>query len=408
MMKIRRSLFAAVLGSLTLFCSLPAHAGNKDEGVWLKHGNLPAAMGADGKMHTAQCSGYPGTDSSFSFWSKKGSSKNLMVFFEGGGACWDDYTCTFPLSPASSGFFVPAIDSMANPANFDGVFKTANKKNPVADWSMVYIPYCTGDLHAGSTSKQYLNAGNPAFPIGTPFTIEHRGFDNFMVVLDWMKKNLDRPKDLLVTGVSAGGYGASLNFPWIAKIYPGAKLNVVADASQGVTAPLFDASPVGRNSWNPQFAPWVFPNNAVGIAGSDLLRVATRAYPNAKVSQFTTAFDGVQIFFYGAMKQLYGYGGNCPSPTEQATAVDWYQQMSGKLMSYASTLPNFRYYVAGGQYHTIMSSPGFYTEGSAGVPFTEWLDDMLDNRGGRHGQGGGDWRNVACPGCLIQLPCPSP
>lgn len=390
----RSSPWRALLASIALFAALPMSAAASE---WRKVENLTTIKGADGNMHTAQCSGYPGTDGKFSFWAKKGKSDNLMVYFEGGGACWDGLTCSLPFGSPGGGFYSAAIDPLTDPNQFDGVFKSSNTKNPVKDWSVVYIPYCTGDLHAGSTVTTYAPPWQPS----AQFNIQHRGFDNFMVVLDWMKKNIDAPKNMLVTGVSAGGYGASINFPWLARAYPKAKLNVLADSSQGVTVPAFDGAPFGRNSWNPQFASWVWPGAAAGISGSELLRVATQKYPEAKISQFTPSFDGVQIFFYGAMKQLYGDPGACANP-----AVDWYQQMSTKLVSYASTLPNFRYYVAGGQYHTILATPGFYTENSAGVSFSEWLGDMVGNRGGRHGQGGGDWRNVACPTCLVQLPCP--
>ena len=396
----RASWGRALLAGAALFAALPMSASASE---WRKVENLKTVKGADGNMHTAQCSGYPGTDGKFSFWAKKGSSKNVMVFFEGGGACWENFTCSFPITGQSSGpyqFFVPAINPAAHPNTFDGVFKNV-AGNPLRDWSVVYIPYCTGDLHTGSTTKTYYNAGNPDLPVPA-FTIQHRGFDNFMVVLDWMKKNLDAPPEMLVTGVSAGGYGAALNFPWLARAYPEAKLSVLADASQGVTAPAFDLSPVGRNTWNPQLAPWVWgpPVISSKIPGNELLRVATLSHRHARFSQYTTSFDTVQIGFYGLMKQLYQYGGNCPSPDDYSTAVDWYQKMSQKLVSYAVTLPNYRFYLAGGQSHTILSGPSFFTESTAGEGFSHWLKDMVN------GTVGGDWRNAACPTCLIPLPCP--
>jgi acetyl esterase/lipase len=52
-----------------------------------------------------------------------------------------------------------------------------------------------------------------------PITIEHRGFDNFMVVLDWIRKNFEAPNNLLVAGVSAGGYGATANSAWVARAF---------------------------------------------------------------------------------------------------------------------------------------------------------------------------------------------
>jgi hypothetical protein len=381
--------------AVVLACAQVAWA----QAEWTKYENLETVIGADGQSHSAACSGFPGTSPAFSFWAKRGTSKNLVVFFEGGGACWDNLTCTFPIGsglPASAPqFYVPAISPLVNPAAYDGVFKD-DPANPVRDWSFVYIPYCTGDLHIGSTKKQYFNAGHPFLPAS--FFIEHRGFDNFMVVLDWIGKNFDAPKNILVTGSSAGGYGASANFPWIAETFPNAHMYVVADASQGVSTPAFDAGNPGRNSWNPNLAPWVFGDGA--WKGSDLLRVPAAAYPHAKVSQFTTNLDGVQIGFYGVMKQFYGPGGPCPNPV-----VDWNNQMLDTLGEYADEVDNFRFYVADGTYHTIMRSPAFYTEASGGIPYSRWVAAMLQNRGGTGGAGGGAWRDAACPTCLISLPC---
>jgi hypothetical protein len=190
---------------------------------WIKHENLAPVIGADGKPHRATCSGFPGTDPRFSFWSRRGTSKNLVVYFEGGGACWDSLTCTFPIAdvpPQVPQFFYPALGPEVNPATYDGIFRFDNAANPVKDWDFVYIPYCTADVHTGSVTRLYHNVGNPAIPLPPVFTIKHRGFDNFMVVLDWIKAHVDSPQRVLVAGSSAGGYGASANFPWLASTYP--------------------------------------------------------------------------------------------------------------------------------------------------------------------------------------------
>jgi hypothetical protein len=305
-------------------------------------------VGADGKVHEATCSAFPGTDPKFGFWAKRGRVNNLVVFFEGGGACWDNLTCTFPLAglPAQvPQFFVPAISPATDPSKFDGVFKTDNAANPVKDWSYVYIPYCTGDIHLGSATRTYTSVGHPVLPLpaGTPFEIRHRGFDNFMVVLDWMRRNFTAPHEILVTGSSAGGYGASGNFPWIKEAFPRAHVHVLADASQGVTTPARDVATPGRNSWNLQLAPWIYGVDPSPVRSADILRRAGEYYPRVKVSQFTTALDGVQIAFYGVMKQFYGPGGACANP-----AMDWNQQMLAALNAYVGGVDNFRYYLAGG------------------------------------------------------------
>lgn len=370
-------------------------------GEWKRVDPSGPVLGADGRWHEASCSGFPGTDPSFSFWTRRGKSRNLVVYFEGGGACWDNLSCSFPIAeglpPQLPQFYVPAIDPRTDPGALDGLFKQ-DPANPVRDWDMVYIPYCTGDIHIGSADRSYANVGNPLLPV-PQFEIRHRGFDNFMVVLDWIRKNVRAPKNVLVTGASAGGYGASAHLPWVARTFPRAHMFALADASQGVTTPAFDAGNPGRQSWNPQLAPWAFGPDPAAVPSPELLATAARALPRAKVAQFTTPLDGVQVQFYAVMKQYYGPGGSCPNP-----AVDWNNQMLQTLQTYNAELGNFRHYVAAGDYHTLLRSPLFYSETSAGPAFSDWLGGMLRNRGGTHFKGG-QWKSVACPDCLTPLPC---
>jgi hypothetical protein len=381
---------------------LSLHATAAD---WIKHENPAPVVGVDGKAHSATCSGFPGTDPTFSFWTRQGTSKNLVVYFDGGGACFDDISCSFPIAPGvppELQFFLPAIPPGATPANFHGMFKFDQAANPVKDWSFVYVPYCTGDLHLGSATKLYSNM-NPAIPLPA-FPIQHRGFDNFMVVLDWIRNNVAGPKNILVAGSSAGGYGASASFPWVKESFPSAHMYVIADASQGVTTDTWDISTPGRNSWNPTLAPWVFGTDPNALVSQDLLRTSALAYPSAKVSQFTTNVDGTQIQFYAYIKTYYPSvelpGGLCPN-----VVPDWNAQMLDGLKSYSSDVNNYRSYLAGGTYHTILRTPNFYTESSPGITYSKWMTAMLQNRGGTDGTGGGDWKNVACPTCRVPLPC---
>jgi hypothetical protein len=398
--------------TLTLFLALGAASDMAaPPPSWQRIEPTATVIGEDGKPHEARCSGFPGTDPRFSFWVRKGSSRNTAVYFEGGGACWDNTTCSLPIAglPANvPQFFVPQVPPATDPASMDGMFRSNDPANPVRDWNIVYIPYCTGDIHVGSATKVYTSIANPALglPAGLPLAIEHRGFDNFMVVLDWMKHNLRQPHKLLVAGSSAGGYGATANAPWLARAWRGAQLYVMADASQGVTVPGFDAGNPGRNSWNPQFEPRTFGSG--DMPGIELMRHAAHADRNGRYAQFTTAFDTVQIQFYGAMVQGYG-GASCPN-----LALDWHNKAVAQLVADDAALRNYRHYVAAGSFHTLLRSPLFYTESSAGPSFASWLADMLagqgqGGQGPRNGQGhghGNHWDSVACPGCLAQLPCP--
>lgn len=383
----------ATLFGLSLLLALPALATTP----WQTIADPAPVVGADGRVHEASCSAYPGTDPSFRFWVKPGDPKKLAVVFDGGGACWDDLTCSFPFGGGVRDpllqFYSPDIPPGEDPSRYGGLLDFANPANPVADWTVVAIPYCTGDVHLGSADRTYLMKGHRRLP--REFTLRHRGQDNFMVVLDWISKNVPQGvSDLLVTGASAGGYGAAGHFPWLAQQFPQARLSVLADASQGVATTAFDAGTPGRGSWNPQLAPWVFGPDPMAVPSSELIRRGAQAYPGGRFAQYTTTADGVQVGFYGVMRLLYGPGqGECRRLTP-----DWNRQMLAALAEDKTLLPNLRAYVLPGSEHTVIADDAFYATPDFGGPSVAgWLGAMLDPAG--------SWAHVACPECLTPLPC---
>lgn len=386
-----RLLLAAVL-------TLATGAAFAAEG-WLTINNPPPVIGADGQPHEASCSGYPGTNSRYKFWVRPGDPRKLAVVFDGGGACFDNLTCSFPMGgrlrdPVIQ-FYTPAIPRGVDPSRYGGLLDLADPANPVRDWTLVAIPYCTGDVHLGSADRTYDNVGHPRLP--AQFTIRHRGYDNFMVVLDWISRNLPSDvQDLLVTGASAGGYGAAGHFPWLARQFPQARLSVLADASQGVSTPAFDSGNPGRAGWNVQLAPWVFGSDPLAVPTNEMFRRGAQAYPGARFAQYTNTQDSVQAGFYAYMKRFFGPGGDCPRVTP-----DWNRQMLDTLAADRALLPNFRSYVLPGADHTIIADNRFYAASPAGQPFSDWLGAMLDWRPGAPA-----WNHAACPDCLTPLPCP--
>lgn len=364
---------------------------------WQTINNPPPVIGADGLPHQATCSGYPGTNPRFKFWVRPGDPKKLAVVFDGGGACWDDLTCSFPFGGAVRdpliSFYNPAIPRGQDPSVYGGMLDFANPANPVKDWTVVAVPYCTGDVHLGSVDRTYTMVGHPAKP--STFTIRHRGYDNFMVVLDWISRNLPQDvSDLLVTGASAGGYGAAGHFPWLARQFPQARLSVLADASQGVATPTFDGGTPGKGSWNVQLAPWVFGNDPLAVPSAQLVRKGAQAYPNGRFAQYTTTQDTVQVGFYALMKLRYGPGGSCPR-----IVADWNGQMLAQLADDTALLPNFRSFVAPGSSHTVIADGGFYSTVVGGSNMASWMGAMLDP------SGTAAWQHLACPDCLTPLPC---
>ena len=91
----------------------------------------------------------------YRFYYRHGDPKKLVVYFQGGGACWNQFTCSVADAIFSDKVYEPEdlntlADSLFNVGIFDtsadGLFK---------DWSIVYVPYCTGDVHWGNATVEY-------------------------------------------------------------------------------------------------------------------------------------------------------------------------------------------------------------------------------------------------------------
>ena len=95
------------------------------------------------------------------------ASKNLMIYLEGGGACFNALTCGLNAKSFSESDFNACVtgSSAASCATSPsiagggaGIFDRTDATNPMADWNFVYVPFCTGDVHAGDKT----NARSPA------------------------------------------------------------------------------------------------------------------------------------------------------------------------------------------------------------------------------------------------------
>ncbi len=189
-----------------------------DYGVWTEHAfdpnyaldeTYPTGVRPDGPVCIA------GTD--YSVFTRKGDPKKLLIFLQGGGACWQDFTRCNILAEDQ----YPPADSP-----FPGVFDpTAQKVNPFADYSVIYMPYCDGSTFGGDN-----DVDDPNFPYGP--TRHHRGLRNVSAGMDVAKDMFPKAQQITVMGHSAGGVGAAAFAPFLARFVFGnnTKLTVYNDA----------------------------------------------------------------------------------------------------------------------------------------------------------------------------------
>ncbi len=346
------------------------------------------------------CAACPGCNPQYSFFVKGGKTNNLVIYFQGGGACWDSMNCLYVPTYSQE---VPSLAQFDNTTG-KGIFDAKNPANPFKDWYFVYIPYCTGDIHWGASDIDYVDFLD-MLPTDS-WTIRHRGFVNFKLVMQWVEENFQMPFRIFVTGSSAGGYGAIMGFPTIKEAYPDSQVYVLGDAANGIVGEDFQQGSIFN--WDIQVPEWI-PGFEAGYTPdmeiSDVYLNIANYYTDSKLGQFTTAWDWNQTFFYYVMLNI-----NDPSSWETGWPVKWCS-WNGQMLDYAyetaDGAPNYRYYIAAGDYHTIMMSPKFYTEDSAGVSFAKWVKMMVNNPLNPHwGPPGGKWQNVECTDCLDPLTCP--
>lgn len=338
----------------------------------------PPPTRLDGRLYQATCSEAAGTDPAYRFWFRRGTADGLVIFFDGGGACWDDITCAIPRRREAErdddGFYKAELIPTDTPDRFNGIFDLSNPRNPVRDWSFVYVPYCTGDVHSGSNTATYTDPDT-----GAPYRIEHRGADNFRVVLNWMKDNVSQPQRILVAGSSAGAYGASTHYARIRAAFPRGQALMFGDAGQGVMTQAFLDQ---RNtSWRFALPREVFSRNARLTPDTDIVARLAARYPRDRFAQYTTAHDITQSSFYALM----GAENACMAWTS-AMVTDLEERQRAD---------NFRSYLASGETHSILRTPRFYTEQSGGAPLAEWLAAALS-------ADGAGWENRACQDCMVR------
>lgn len=167
----------------------------------------------------------PGTvcsnGSQYRFWYYDSpTSNNMVISYEGGGACWDYPSCSgqtgilgaanpngIPVDyiTQTKAKFVSPIINGADP----GIPLFRSKTNLVTNgWDMVYMPYCTGDVHVGNRVATY----NDPTGQNPPLTFRHNGYNNSVAALNFLHTRFPSIGKLLVTGFSAGGVATNTIF----------------------------------------------------------------------------------------------------------------------------------------------------------------------------------------------------
>lgn len=359
----------------------------------------------EGREFTPICMG--GTP--YHFFARRGTVNKLVVYYQGGGACWEKLTCS-----------VPVCDTNVDPEGSDnpnratsGFADRNNPNNPFRNWHTVFVSYCGCDIHFGDSVQDYVSGPND----NEPLRVQHRGFHNAKVVEKWAREHFIAPEEVFVTGSSAGAYGAWFHAPLLHDVWPRARFHVLADAGNGVITPEF---------LEEYFPNWNFAANlpddipdiqrvldeGSGIPG--YTEVVAREFPDTNWAHYTTAYDGGsggQTGFYNVMLNdnnpingLTWWNGSCQF-------ADVMREQAQQ--TYAAVPRNYRYYIGTGSRHTIWGSNKVYGIEDPSAPPAErkitedvvvadWVSAMLASTPREKHP---EWTNFDCGGdCGLVLP----
>jgi hypothetical protein len=346
-----------------------------------------------GRYLEPSCSSLPGTPSDFSFFVRKGKRPFVVLYLDGGGACFNTQSCVAVESITYQPFInekinddgqIEATDRDGNVQIAGGIFDIDQADNTFKDWTQVYVPYCTGDIWWGSGEGVY-----PINESGDSVTIQHRGLDNMLSVLKLVKKILPDTKRILLAGGSAGSYGILALTPFVEKAFPRARISVLSDAGVGVFDP--QVIPLAAAMWQidpelldfvPGLSDYYEEENNVSYPFyeyeiPELISILADSYRDINFGQYTTSYDGLQAFFYYMCKHPNDYAQWFFNDEIITSAIgEWHIKMLDNLYENES-INNYRFFIGPGNRHMILQFDDYYTDEVEGVAFSDWLKAMV-------------------------------
>lgn len=300
----------------------------------------------------------------YGFAVRPGDPTKVVVEFEGGGACWNQTTCSRPGSAGPGAIYKDVVlgADYTGPTQV-GIRDHGNDANPLKGWTHVVVPYCSADVHWGD-SEQTFGAQ----------TVQHRGAKNTAAVLEYVASQFQAPERVFVTGCSAGGYGSVYWTPELQKRYPSAKIRHFSDSAAGVFPATY--FPILSDAWG--FAN-TFPTDVGSAADFQTLgylyKGIARTYPDLRLSQYNTVSDSTQGQFFNLM------GGS-----------GWQAGMLANIGELVRDVPTFREYMSDGSVHCIIEKNEFYMKTIADTKLSEWVGKIANDEA---------VENVNCPSCTL-------
>jgi hypothetical protein len=341
------------------------------------------------------------------------ASTKLWIYLEGGGACDSATFCShnppniatvFSGGAATQGQQIggslifsnsPQEPYVASNGYSPGIFDFTNTANPFKDWNAVYIPYCTGDVHFGNNDNVDIpDQGITAGPKAQHFV----GRKNLEGYISRIVPTFPNMTQVMLTGASAGGFGAGLNYGLVQDSFgPSVPVIVLDDSGPPFSAQYLPACL--QKQWRDL---WGFDaslpsdcaecNMADGSGLTNVVYYWLHKYPKARVGLVSTIQDEVIRLFFSqgdmscasddatllALGQVSGYTG-----MEYTMGLDDLLstfQCTGRLATYyiggmnpMYMNPTFHQHIFRDEFYQAITNDGQTT-------MAQWAQDFIDGK----------------------------
>jgi hypothetical protein len=282
----------------------------------------------------------------------------VLVFLNGGGACWSQAECD--ASPGPFGAADLALGQQLLPGT---ILDRKLAGNPFAGFTLVFVPYCTGDVHAGDSVQTYA---------GTIW--RHHGHRNLDAALAWIEANLPHPARVVISGSSAGGFGALLAYDLVRERWP--ESSGIGAALVDDSGPTFDPSGLSTALTYAWWEAWGLASTVTPVCpsckddASSRWPVLSSAHPADRFALLSATHDPTIEAFFGLTPTDFGN-----ALARLAGEIDGLPVPPGQSERNARS---FRVSVPGGA-HGLLLSPATYSAG--GAPLLAWLDPIAVGTG---------------------------
>jgi hypothetical protein len=310
-----------------------------------------------------------------------GTSTDLVVFLQGGGACWDFFTCGgAAIAPAPYTIDKTATAGPFGPNEFvtdvyalypNSWVHPQNLPAALANATMVFVPYCTGDVHSGDKITTY-----PSPIQGLPsVTWHHAGHANVMAFLKRLGATFPSPGKVVVSGSSAGGFGSLANYPAFRWYWPNAKMYLVDDSGPPLAGNAIPATT--RAAW---YANWNMGASLDPFCAScrnDMsagMRALASLFPQDRMALLSHLQDGTIRTFFGTISTAG------PQPMAAATFETALRALGTTMDPGTANQKYFFTNTPTPTRHPILDDPTLETTPAPGV--APWIQDMVSDAPG--------------------------